>query len=469
MKVRKAPGSCQFVTVSAFYRLLWLMLELIRPPILALTTYCFFALTTPVEGAGAQAEHFEAASSYTVKIRSRVEYPFWLSSVGSFMGAGFLVNRKLGWIATNAHVTALNPSSLEISFKGQGYTPAQLIYVDHLLDFAIVSFPPDKIPLASRQALLDCELKPSIGRSVGAFGHPFKLSYSGTRGIVSGYRHKWGRNWIQTDAAINSGNSGGPLIDLETGRIIGINSASFSKRTSEGISFAVPMGDACKLIKLLEEDVDPSPPYIPVSFARDADNEEQLIVSMVYDKQPVVWPLVAGDQIIALSQSPDEKITSQADLIRALRGKAGSIDLLIERNGATEVVTVDLQNRPNLLDTVGVHVSGIILAGETLKDDELMNPGKLLLILDVKKASEGELAGVESFNFLASVDGRSFEKPDVLCTYLKSIEAAKGKVRMVTRSVDWEYQSQTSYKSHEIKVSNVRLVGPRVKEGCMNE
>jgi len=87
---------------------------------------------------GDQRSHFQRADSYTVKVRTSVEYPFIKDSVGSSRGAGFLLYKATGWIATNAHVSSRNPSSLEIAFKGETYIDAQLLYVDRLLDLAII-------------------------------------------------------------------------------------------------------------------------------------------------------------------------------------------------------------------------------------------------------------------------------------------------------------------------------------------
>ena len=140
-----------------------------------------------------QKTHFENANTYTVKIRSRVEYPFLKDERGSFSGAGFLINKTLGWVATNAHVTASNPSIVEVAFKGEEFLEAELIYVDHLLDLAVLKISSSKIPEFAKDATLECDVKPVVGSPVGAYGHPFSLDYSGTRGIVSGNRYRWGR------------------------------------------------------------------------------------------------------------------------------------------------------------------------------------------------------------------------------------------------------------------------------------
>ena len=412
--------------------------------------------------------YFAWANCYTVKVRTRVEYPFE-DTRGSYSGAGFLINRKLGWIATNAHVSSRNPESLEIAFKGKKFIEASLHYVDYLLDFAILKVSPEKIPDWSIPAELACSGEPTVGSAVGAYGHPYSLSYSGTRGIVSGMRYRHGRRWVQTDAPINKGNSGGPLISLTNGKVIGINSATLSKRKSEGLGFAVPMYHACTLIRLLEREIDPSPSYIPISFAFDRDaSVSDLYVAIVYRKQPVHWPLKVGDRVIALADDPEVEFENQGDLVHALRGKRNKVGLLIERSGKRETVFVHSKPRPKLITRVGLHVSGIVIGRQPLKDDELLNPDGLLTVYDVASASIGSQAGVASYNHLVSVDGRSFKHVDDLCGYLKKAEAKKEKVKMVTRIDKYEYRAQSKYGLHLMKPKNVKLVGPEAPENCGN-
>jgi len=425
-----------------------------------------FGNTVLANGIDSQKTHFENANTYTVKIRSRVEYPFLKDERGSFSGAGFLINQSLGWIATNAHVSATNPSAVEVAFKGEKFAEARLIYVDHLLDLAVLKIPPAKIPSFARKADLECDVEPVVGTPVGAYGHPFSLDYSGTRGIVSGNRYRWGRYWVQTDAAINSGNSGGPLINLDTGRVIGINSATYSKRMSEGLGFAVQMLRACRVFKLLEEGVDPSPPYIPISFAAEEQTQDELIVAAVYREQSVLWPLRLGDLVSALAETPEAKFEHQSDLIHALRGKRGPVDLIVERAGRRQTVVVVSKARPRLIDRVGVHSSGIVFDVENLKDDEVLNPDGLLFVQSVSDASIGALSGIRAWGYLASVDGEVIKTTKDLCNYLSKAEAEKRKVRLLTKHMNWDYRSQTRYSSHEITARNVKLVGPRAPEGC---
>jgi len=410
--------------------------------------------------------YFELANTYTVKIKTRVKYPFIKDSKGSHRGAGFLIDKASGWIVTNAHVSSRNPKSLEIAFKGEKFVDAKLVYVDMLLDLAIIKITPDKIPIKATEAKLDCVNKPVVGRPVGAFGHPFSLSFSGTRGIISGEKYRWGRVWVQTDAPINSGNSGGPLISLTSGKVVGISSATLSKSRSEGLNFAVPMTHACRVINLLKRGVDPTPPHIPVSFAYDDDNDSELIAAVIYKNQPTLWPLKIGDSLVSLANTPKAKFKNQAMLVHQLRGVRGKVDVAIERRGKKKIVSIMSRPRTSLMKRIGVHVSGIVIAPESFRDDEEANPNGLALIQDVARASIGMSAGVKAYDLLISIDGKTISKPAAICRYLKAAENVKRKIKLITKEDDWSYRSHSRYHAYEIKVKDVRLVGPEAPEAC---
>ena len=410
--------------------------------------------------------YFKVANTYTVKIKTRVKYPFIKDNRGSYRGAGFLIDKHSGWIVTNAHVSSRNPESLEVAFKDQKFVDAKLVYVDMLLDLAIIKISPNNLPSIATEAKLDCLNKAIIGSPVGAFGHPFSLSFSGTRGIVSGEKYKWGRVWVQTDAPINSGNSGGPLISLSSGKVVGISSASISKSRSEGLNFAVPMIHACKVITLLKKGVDPTPSYIPVGFAYDDDNDSELIAAAIYKKQPTSWPLKVGDQLLSFANTPEDVFKNQAMLVHNLRGLRGKVDVIIKRHREKRVVSIMSKPRTSLMRRIGVHVSGVVIAPENFRDDEEANPQRMALIQDVARASIGRSAGIKAYDLLISIDGKSMTNPLIICQYLKKAEKNKRKVRIITKENEWSYRSHSKYNSYEIKTKNVRLVGPEAPEGC---
>ncbi|MBP1780139.1 MAG: Peptidase and chymotrypsin/Hap, partial [candidate division NC10 bacterium] len=152
---------------------------------------------------------FGRAALYTVQIKTAVPVPFEGEEQGAWSGAGFLVDRQRGWIMTNAHVASRSPSTVEVGFKDRDFVDAYKVYVDPYLDLAIIAMDPSSIPTASVMPELECGDPPRVGHPVGAFGHPWGLSFTGTRGIVSGVTSLFLQENLQTDAPINEGNSGG--------------------------------------------------------------------------------------------------------------------------------------------------------------------------------------------------------------------------------------------------------------------
>ena len=157
------------------------------------------------------------ASKFTVRIKTSTEYAFAEDKAGTLSGAGFLVDDSNGYIVTNTHVSGRGNARIEVAFKRQSYENAEAVYVDPDLDLAILQLTPSLLPANAVTAQLECTDRYLNGLEVAAYGHPHGLAFSASRGIISQVRTLEGEDWVQTDAAINSGNSGGALIDLETG------------------------------------------------------------------------------------------------------------------------------------------------------------------------------------------------------------------------------------------------------------
>lgn len=154
------------------------------------------------------------------------------------LGSGVIVSRE-GHVLTNHHVIA-NMDSIQVQLTDGRAVAAQVIGSDKDLDIAVLKISADKLeplPFGDSDAV-----RP--GQMVFAVGNPFGLSESITQGIISAKGRAVKDNIVellQTDAAVNPGNSGGPLLNVK-GEIIGINSSIFSSSdgTWLGISFAIP-------------------------------------------------------------------------------------------------------------------------------------------------------------------------------------------------------------------------------------
>jgi len=403
------------------------------------------------------------AERYTVKVRVNVKYPPLKDDRGSHTGAGFLIDAERGWIATNAHVSSRNPDSLEIAFKGQKFIDAELLFVDRYLDLAVVQIPKEQIPLGAKEAELQCSKWPEVGSRVGAYGHPLSLDFSVTTGIVSGLRYRHNRYWIQTDAAINRGNSGGPLINIASDAVLGINAMGYSKRSSEGLGFAVPMIYACRIFDLLRDGKNPSVSYLPVAFATSNEVRNKLIVATTYDGLPIKWALQPGDLLVSLANAPAIKFKNQADLIHALRGREGTIALKVIREGAAQVVSLPVKARPRMINWVGLHFSGLVVGKELLRDAQIANPDEEIMILDVASASPGSVRGMKSYSYIYTVDGHKLNEVTKLCGYLEKAAKSGKEVKIVTRRGSWDYMATSKYQLYRISVEGLKLVGPKIK------
>ncbi|MFH1227743.1 MAG: trypsin-like peptidase domain-containing protein [Planctomycetota bacterium] len=176
-------------------------------------------------------------------------------------GSGFIVDKKKGYILTNEHVVA-NATEITVILQDERQFKAKLIGSDPSpSDVAVIQIidPPADL----YQVVLGDSNKLEVGDIVIAIGTPFGLKYSLTMGVVSAMREMdkdadlimetEGR--IQSDVAVNHGNSGGPMINLR-GEVVGINSAIYGAKTDAyiGISYAIPINTARALMDVIIRD-----------------------------------------------------------------------------------------------------------------------------------------------------------------------------------------------------------------------
>ena len=167
------------------------------------------------------------------------------------LGSGFIIDKK-GIVITNNHVIQ-NAEDIVVKVDGDKEFKAKIIGADPLSDIAVLQ-------IISKETFKPVKFgdsdKARIGDWVIAIGNPLGLGGTVTSGIISARNRSIGlsryEDYIQTDASINSGNSGGPLFDMN-GNVIGINTAILGKGGSIGIGFSIPSNSAKKVIDQLIE------------------------------------------------------------------------------------------------------------------------------------------------------------------------------------------------------------------------
>ncbi|WP_206952905.1 DegQ family serine endoprotease [Trinickia acidisoli] len=164
------------------------------------------------------------------------------------VGSGFILSAD-GYVMTNAHVVD-DADNIYVTLTDKREFKAKLIGVDDRTDIAVVKIDATNLPTVT----IGDSNKVRVGEWVVAIGSPFGLDNTVTAGIVSAKGRETGDYlpFIQTDAAVNPGNSGGPLINMQ-GEVIGINSQIYSRTGGfMGIAFAIPIDDAMRVADQLE-------------------------------------------------------------------------------------------------------------------------------------------------------------------------------------------------------------------------
>jgi S1-C subfamily serine protease len=393
----------------------------------------------------------DQANKYTVKIYNSTETPFLEDSYIPNAGSGFLIDKANGIIITNAHVASYSPALNRVNFKYSNPVQSKQVYIDPELDLAFLKIDPNSIPNNAAEAKLHCKNNYNQGQEVVAFGHPAGKDFTITRGIISAVRFESDFfESIQTDAAINRGNSGGALIDVKTGLVVGIN--SFGVQENEGLNFALPSYTVCKVIDLFKNKKDPSPLNFNVIFANNREQGKFLKVSEVLtnDNQ-----LKVGDEII---QIDGIKIENPTQLSHETRGK-NNVILKIIRDNKEQELKLTLKSKGSITDRVGLIFSSVIISDKASStrlpiNQRMANPKGNLVVQNLRSGpASGKL---RKFDVIMYVDVREFKTVQALYDYLKD----KKEIEIFFRRPALNEQEKVNYTDFhdKIEVRDVKML-----------
>lgn len=270
------------------------------------------------------------------------------------LGSGFIIDGN-GYIITNNHVVD-KAESISITLSDNTNTEARVIGKDPKTDLALIKIE-TKHPLNAVKFGDSDKIR--VGDWVLAIGNPFGLGSSVTAGIVSAKSRDIESgpydSFIQTDASINQGNSGGPMFNLQ-GEVIGISSAIFSTTgASQGVGFAIPANLAGWVISQLKEHgevkrgwigikIQPNTPEIADSLGISAN--QGVVVSGVTEQGPAQKAgLQAGDIVLSFNRQPIDNTKNLSRLIAETKiGTPAPIE--IWRSGQKQTLTVPIELMP---------------------------------------------------------------------------------------------------------------------------
>lgn len=269
---------------------------------------------------------------------------------GHALGSGFIVD-PAGYIVTNNHVVG-NATEIVVNLSSGEKYPAKLIGRDEKTDLALLKIEP-KAPLQSVAFGGDDQIR--VGDWVMAVGNPFGLGGTVTVGVLSARGRDLGSgpydDFLQIDAPINSGNSGGPTFDTQ-GRVIGVNTAIVSPNGgSVGIGFAVPASVVKPVVDQLRTNgkverawlgVQMQPVTEELGKALKLGKAQGALIAAVQPGSPAEQAgLRQGDVVIGMDGHP---VNDPRDLARSVAGgQAGKVvKVSVHRDGKTQTVDVRL-------------------------------------------------------------------------------------------------------------------------------
>jgi len=352
----------------------------------------------------------------SIQVEPRGRANPWMNSGSA--GSGVIVDARKGHVVTNHHVID-RAGKVTVTLKDRRSFDAELIGSDPATDIALLQIEPDDLqalPLGDSDEL-------AVGDLVVAIGNPFGLGQTATSGIVSalgrsGFSREGYEDFIQTDAAINRGNSGGALVDLN-GQLVGINSLIVSPSgVSAGLGFAVPANIVRNVTRQLEEfgDVrrarlgvymDPvTPDVVPLL---GLDSAQGVIVKSIVEGSPAEDAgIEPGDVIVSID---DEAIVDSRDLWNriGLAAIGDDVEVVVVRDGKRKTVQATLG--AGEWNAAPRATSNARLAGAQVRDlsreHRLYGRVDGVEVAEVEQGSPAFQLGLESGDVIVAVNRRA--------------------------------------------------------------
>jgi serine protease Do len=369
------------------------------------------------------------------------------------LGSGFVISPN-GYIVTNNHVIE-NATDIHVTFSDRRVLRAKLVGADPLTDLAVIKVEGSNMPTLPWGD--SNQLHP--GQTVLAFGNPFTFQFTVTRGIVSGLHRanpfsdnarKPGQ-FIQTDAAINQGNSGGPLVDAR-GEVVGINTFLISPSGAfSGMGFAIPAQIAQPTVATLIKDGKVNHAYIGVGisdvtpenakFFKMSETAGAVVTQVEPDAPGAKAGLKVGDVITAVN---NQKVGDAGELQATISEKRPGTRVTLEvmRDGSHLSLPVTLQEFAGNKERAEAGTSGQqgkARWGLGLMDitpelrDQLQAPADVhgAVVSNVQPGSSADNAGISQGDVILEVNRHAVQNTADVRRALESVPAGQDAMLLI--------------------------------------
>lgn len=355
---------------------------------------------------------------------------------GRSLGSGFFISAE-GHIVTNNHVID-NATEITVALSDGEEYPAEVIGTDPLTDIALLRLNTDE-EIAFSFVTLDRNPTIRVGDWVVAVGNPFGLGGTATAGIVSATGRELPtnvyNNFLQIDAPINRGNSGGPTFNLD-GEVVGVNSQIFSPSGGNvGIGFAIPSNIAANIIDQLLADGRVARGWLGVQIQNVTDDIAEGL-GLEDPRGAFVSSIVAGgpaaragfERMDVITAVNGQSVDSSAELTRRVGsiGAGTEVTFNVIRENDEIVLRATLGDRPAETDLDTMQESGttepevaffgmqVRPAGDEMTARFGVEAERGLVIIDLQADSEGAQKGLRPGDLLLEAGGEILTNPDDL-------------------------------------------------------
>jgi S1-C subfamily serine protease len=237
--------------------------------------------------------------------------------------------------------------------------------------------------------------------------------------------------------------------------VVGINTAGI--RGAQNTNFAVAMKYACRVLELLQQGTDPSPPDLKLVYFRDVDDRRELKVARSYAGEGMLQ-LMPGD-VIRRVVGADGRIENETQLLDALRGRLEGARIVVTRAGQELVLEGARPPMERVLETRGVYASGVLFGLVTVRDAPEIG-ARGLMVHFVESGSVGESREIEKADLLEAVDGTPAPDLETLRAMLHDAAQSGRRVTLTLKRFAGG-DSLFSYTQRTLPVSEPQMIGPQ--------